>query len=87
MSYFFFTCAVAPVSPPAIHCYCASIASPCSTGADGPCAAQFQAVAGTADPTAVIQQMSDPSTTVGRISAEAKKLGLTAGCGMYCGCL
>ncbi len=79
----FFTCAVSGATP--TRCYCSD--STCSKGADGPCAAQFQAVAGTSDPTAVIEQLSDPSTTVARVSQEATRLGLTAGCGMYCGCL
>jgi hypothetical protein len=82
MSPIFFTCAVS-TSPTA--CYCSD--ATCSSGANGPCAAQFQAVAGTANPAEVVAQLQDPSTTVTRALAEAHRFSMTAACGMFCGCL
>jgi hypothetical protein len=82
MSPFFFSCAVTGA---VTACYCSD--PTCSGGANGQCAAEFHVVAGTTNPAEVIAQLQDPSTTVASVLAEAKKFGLTAACGMYCGCL
>ncbi len=66
-------------------CYCSQ--GDCSTGADGPCAAQFNAVAGTSNTSAVMQQLLDPTSVVARVTAEAAKLRAAAACGIYCACL
>jgi len=66
-------------------CYCSD--ATCSNGANGSCASAYNAVAGTTDPAEVLRQLQDPATTVYRVVAEGKRLGGTAACGMYCGCL
>jgi hypothetical protein len=80
----FFSCLFTPPTATP-RCYCSD--SACSNGANGPCAAQFNAVAGSSDPAVVIQQLNDPSTTVARVVAEGRRFGNTAACGMYCACL
>ena len=79
MSPVFFSCAITGT------CFCSN--ATCSNGADGRCASQFETVAGTTDPAQVIAQLNDPSSTVARLAQEAAKLGHTAACGIYCGCL
>jgi hypothetical protein len=76
----FFSCALSPGV-----CYCSDAS--CSSGANGPCAPQFHAVAGTTDPAQVLEQLRDPSATVSRLVQEGKRFASTAACGMYCGCL
>jgi hypothetical protein len=66
-------------------CYCSD--ATCSAGANGPCASAFHAVAGTSDPTQVLEQLRDPNSTVARVAAEGRRFGSTAACGQYCTCL
>jgi hypothetical protein len=68
-----------------VECYCSDAS--CSAGANGACATQFQAVAGTTDSAEVLVQLQDPSTTVSRVVQEGMKLGFTAACDMFCTCL
>jgi hypothetical protein len=66
-------------SPGGAPCYCTDTLwlpghTPlfCATGpADGVCAAQFQALAHSNDPTVVMAQINDPATPVGKVAAAA----------------
>jgi hypothetical protein len=72
-------------SPPGVGCYCSD--SACSAGANGPCATQTQAVAGTSDSAEILRQFRDPLTTLYRLGQEGTTLGHTAECGRYCSCV
>ena len=51
-------------------CYCAGApASNCSAGGDGPCVAQFQALAHSDAPAVVMAQIGNPLTPVGKVAA------------------
>jgi hypothetical protein len=63
-------------------CYCSD--ATCSAGANGQCAAQFNAVAGTTDPAVVIGELSDPNSLLVNVRNEAVKFG-NSSCGMACG--
>jgi len=63
-------------------CFCG--APTCSAGANGQCAFQFEAVAGTTDPAVVLQQLSDPTSLVSRVRAEGQAFANDAACGMFC---
>jgi hypothetical protein len=65
----------------AVTCYCSD--ATCSAGANGPCASQFETVAGTHDPAEIVRQINDPTTTVGGVSAEAIKFSASS-CGFPC---
>jgi len=62
-------------------CYCSD--ATCSAGANGACAAQFNAVAGTSDPTVVLGQLNDPTSFLNQVRNEAARFG-GFGCGMIC---
>ena len=62
-------------------CYCSD--ATCSAGANGECAAQFNAVAGTSDPTVVLGQLNDRTSFLNQVRNEAVKFG-GFGCGMFC---
>jgi hypothetical protein len=80
MSPIFFSCVLGPGV-----CFCSDAI--CSSGANGPCAAQFEMVAGSTDPAAVLNQLQDPSTTVARLVKEGERFAHTAACGRSCQCL
>ena len=80
-----FSCVWSASGLPPSQCYCSD--STCSNGANGRCAAQFNVVAGTSNTAAVIQQLSDPTSTVARVTAEATKFRQAEACGQYCACL
>jgi hypothetical protein len=69
-------------------CYCSGAAlvppSNCSDGVYGPCVAQFQALAHSNDPAAVLAQINDTSTPVGRVAAAVHKFATTEFCGPAC---
>ena len=66
--------------PTALNCYCGVMG--CSPGANGPCVAQFNALAHSTVPAVVEAQIADPSTPVGRVS---KALSAFANsCGALC---
>jgi hypothetical protein len=67
-----------------VACYCSDLS--CSRGANGPCAAQFQAVAGTTDSAEILREIQDPSTTIYRVVQEGQRYADAVGCGMFCGC-
>jgi hypothetical protein len=54
-----------------LDCYCSGFPSGCPLGADGPCAAEFEAVAGSTDVAEVLRQLHDPTTTVNQLLTEA----------------
>jgi hypothetical protein len=66
-------------------CFCSD--EKCSQGADGPCAAQFEAVAGSTDPAEVMKQLNDKSTTVYQAVFEAIAWKRAQGCSLYCSCV
>jgi hypothetical protein len=63
-------------------CYCSD--STCSKGADGQCAAEFQAVTKTMEPAEVIRQLNDPTTTVAKVGEMAKRYGNSSFCILGC---
>jgi hypothetical protein len=65
----------------ALGCYCSDLT--CSAGANGPCSAQFQAVAKTTDTAEVRRQIADWTTTAGGVSVEAVAFG-SSSCGRAC---
>jgi hypothetical protein len=65
----------------ATACYCGDLT--CSAGANGLCAAQFQALAHSSDPAVVRAQIADPSTPVGRVSKAVTSF-LHSPCGPIC---
>jgi hypothetical protein len=64
------------------NCYCSD--STCSKGADGMCAAEFNAVAKTTDPNEVLLQLADPTSTVAGVAAMAKRYGSSSLCPIGC---
>jgi hypothetical protein len=79
----FFGCPVNSGGQAAPRCYCSD--ATCSNGADGPCAAAFNVVAGRSDPAVVLQQLMVPST-ISRVMEEGRRFGYTLACGRYCFC-
>jgi hypothetical protein len=69
------------------YCFCSD--KSCSKGADGPCAAQFEAVAGSTDPAEVLNQLSESSTTLYKAVDEALlwQQTLSRGCSLLCSCV
>ncbi|MEO5767417.1 MAG: hypothetical protein ABIS92_03620 [Polyangia bacterium] len=51
-------------------CYCSD--ATCSAGLNGPCAAQYAAVAGTSDQALIHAQISDPTSVIARVSSDAR---------------
>jgi hypothetical protein len=68
-----------------VGCYCSDAS--CSAGANGLCARQFQAIAGTTDSAEVLRQIQDPSTTIHLVLQEGQRYAGAAGCAMFCGCV
>jgi hypothetical protein len=64
-----------------LGCYCSD--QTCSAGANGPCAAQLQAVAKTTDTTEIKRQLADFTTTVGGVAVEVVGFG-SSSCGQAC---
>jgi hypothetical protein len=69
--------------PASTACYCSD--ATCSAGANGSCAPEFNAVAGTTDPAVVVGQLNDPASFLNQLRNVAKRLGNDASCGMFCG--
>ena len=71
----------------AAACYCSGptlgVYTSCSAGTNGPCVAQFQALAHSNDPTVVLQQVNNPATLVGKVAAVMHQFG-TVPCGPTC---
>ena len=65
----------------ALGCYCQF--GDCSAGANGPCAAQFEALAHSSDPAIVSKQIADPTTPVGQVAASLKAFAGSS-CGRTC---
>jgi len=64
-----------------INCYCSD--SACSKGADGPCAAEMQAVAQANDVAEVMRQINDASSLISAIGRDVQHLSGNA-CYQYC---
>ena len=65
----------------ALNCYCSD--ATCSAGANGPCVAEFEALAHSNDPTVVRTQIADSSTPVGKVGVALTKF-LHSSCGVPC---
>ena len=81
MSRSFSNCVSAQPNAQRTACYCSD--ATCSQGANGQCAAQFQAVAGTTDPTVILGELNSPSSLLSSVRAEAARFG-TSSCGSTC---
>jgi hypothetical protein len=66
----------------ATACYCGTDGT-CSAGALGPCAAQFNALAHSNDPSVVLSLITNSSSPVERVAAAASAFG-KAPCGLIC---
>lgn len=69
-------------------CYCTAAAtqppsSACAAGPDGPCVAQFQALAHSTDPAVVMAQINDPATPVGKVATAMRNFSHSP-CGSPC---
>jgi hypothetical protein len=64
-----------------MSCYCTSIA--CANGADGPCAAEMEAVAQTNDRAEVMRQIADDTSLIAAIARDIQHLSGNA-CYQYC---
>ena len=67
-------------------CYCTAAAlspSSCSASADGPCVAQFQALAHSNDPAVVMAQINNPATPVGKVAVAVHTFA-NSSCGPPC---
>jgi hypothetical protein len=62
-------------------CYCSD--ATCSSGANGVCAAQFNAVAGTTDTTVVVGLLNDATSLLSQVRSEAAAFGRSS-CGPLC---
>jgi hypothetical protein len=63
-------------------CFCGP--PTCPSAPNGQCGSQFEAVAGTTDPTVVVQQLSDPTSLVSRVVAEGQAFADFPACGEEC---
>jgi hypothetical protein len=66
---------------PLTACYCSD--ATCSAGADGVCAAEFDAVAGTTDTATVLGLLNDPTSLLSKVRAEADLFAQSL-CGSIC---
>jgi hypothetical protein len=62
-------------------CYCSD--ATCSAGANGVCAAQFNAVAGTTDTSVVVGLLNDATSLLSHVRSEAAAFGQSS-CGSLC---
>ena len=69
-------------NPANTACYCSD--ATCSAGANGACASDFNAVAGTTDPSAVVGLLNDPTSLLSQARNVAKRLASDASCDMFC---
>ena len=78
------TCTLPPYPQGGLACYCGTPLDPtCSAGAVGLCAAQFNALAHSNDPTVVVSQIFNSSTPVGRVTNAISRFA-KAPCGLEC---
>jgi hypothetical protein len=74
-------CVVVQMAAFQTACYCSD--ATCSAGVNGQCVAQFNAVAGTNDPTVILGELHDSTSLLSQVRAEAEKFGSSA-CGSQC---
>lgn len=63
-------------------CFCSD--ATCSAGANGSCVPEFEAVAGSSDPSVVLQQLNDPTSLLSRVQNEGREFAHDASCDMFC---